>query len=131
MAALAATSKPLFIIFMALSWHELTAAGQLADIKATSATTPCLIFKHSTRCNISAIAKFRLEEHWAFDATTIQPFYLDLIEHRTLSAQIAEDFQVHHESPQVLLIVDGECVYDASHLDITVDELQEALAQLS
>ncbi len=116
---------------MALQWHELTAREQLDDLKTVSATTPCFIFKHSTRCNISSIAKFRLEENWAFDASVVRPFYLDLLNHRDLSGQIAEDFQVFHESPQVLLIVGGECVYDASHLDITVDELQEALAQLS
>jgi bacillithiol system protein YtxJ len=34
---------------------------------------------------------------------------------------------VHHESPQVLLIVNGECIFDTSHLDISVSELQEAL----
>jgi bacillithiol system protein YtxJ len=88
---------------------------------------PCLIFKHSTRCNISAMAKYRLEDDWAFEPGRVEAYYLDLLNHRALSGHIAERFSVHHESPQVLLIVDGACTYDASHLDITVEELREAL----
>lgn len=54
---------------------------------------------------------------------TIDFYYLDLLAHRNISNKIAEDFQVYHESPQVLLIRNGECVYDESHMAITMDEL--------
>lgn len=89
---------------------------------------PCLIFKHSTRCEISAIAKYRLEDDWAFSPDELEAYFLDLLAHRTVSQQVAEVFQVYHESPQVLIIVNGECVFDASHLDITIGEIQEGLA---
>jgi bacillithiol system protein YtxJ len=87
-----------------------------------------LILKHSTTCSISQIAKGRLERDWAFSEAEIAPFYLDLLNFRSISHEIAQLFEIHHESPQVLLIIDGECVYDASHLDISVEELSEALA---
>lgn len=90
---------------------------------------PCLIFKHSNRCNISAIAKYRLEEDWSFENGDLPAYYLDVIAHRTLAKQVAEIFQVQHESPQVLLISEGICIYDASHLDITVAEIKETLEQ--
>ncbi len=74
------------------------------------------------------MAKYRLEDDWAFKADEVEPYLLDLLAHRDISNHLAEVFKVYHESPQVLLIMGGECNYDASHLDITVAELQEALA---
>ena len=50
-----------------------------------------------------------------------------LITYRPVSQYIADKFSVWHESPQVLLISKGECIYDASHLDITVAELAAEL----
>ncbi len=110
-----------------MKWIKLINIQQLATIDTASKSTPCLLFKHSTRCNISAIAKMRLEDDWNFGEKELQPYYLDLIAHRDISAAIAEKYSVHHESPQVLLIQNGECVFDASHLDISVSELKSQL----
>ena len=111
-----------------IQWNSLTSEGQLVDIIKQSNTIPCLIFKHSTRCNISSMAKVRLEKGWDFDANDMKPFYLDLISFRNVSEAIAEKFGIYHESPQVLLIRNGECTYDASHLDISVEELHACYA---
>ena len=54
-------------------------------------------------------------------------YFLDLIKYRDISNQIVEDFQVHHQSPQLLLIKDGECILDQSHGGISVEE---ALSEL-
>jgi bacillithiol system protein YtxJ len=108
-------------------WNTLDNLNQIEAIKERSKTVPCLLFKHSTRCEISTIAKFRLEQNWDNLDNSIEPYYLDLIAHRNISAFLAETFEVHHESPQVLLIQNGECIYDASHLDISVEELSENL----
>ncbi len=116
---------------MILPWIPLTSAAEVESIIERSHTVPCLVFKHSTSCNISALAKYRLDDDWDFEKDVLEPYYLDLLRFRSLSAHIAERFDVHHESPQVLLIVGGECVYDASHLDIRVGELKEALAPLA
>jgi bacillithiol system protein YtxJ len=108
-----------------INWHKLTTTAQLDNIAERSNSVPCLILKHSTTCSISAMAKARLEKKWDFDATEIEPYYLDLLSFRPISAAIAERFEVHHESPQVLLIRNGVCVYDASHLDISLEELHD------
>jgi len=71
------------------------------------------------------MAKMRLEENWNF--SNIETWYLDLKQFRNLSDQIAETFSVHHESPQVLLIENGECIYEASHFDISCDEMAEVI----
>ncbi|MFZ4542481.1 MAG: bacillithiol system redox-active protein YtxJ [Saprospiraceae bacterium] len=110
-----------------MTWNELTSADQISDLIAHSSTVPCLIFKHSTTCSISFMAKSRLEANWDFEPGNPECYYVDVKSMRMISLAIAEKFQVHHESPQVLLIVNGECIYDASHLDITVDEIHEAL----
>lgn len=85
-----------------------------------------VIFKHSTRCSISSTVKFRLESKWENDAQ-IPVYYLDLIKYRALSNQIADDFSVYHESPQVLVIKGGKCIYNASHLSISVQEILSAI----
>ncbi len=110
-----------------MNWIPLTTEEQLETIKSKSANTPQVIFKHSTTCSISKMALSRFERENAPD--TIDFYYLDLLNYRQLSNFIAEVFKVHHESPQLLLIKNGECVYDESHYGIMMDELIEQAAQ--
>ena len=114
-----------------MNWKTLQSVNQVEEIIEKSHQVPCVIFKHSTRCSISSMAKYRLEGDWDFSNNEIEAYYLDLIAHRDVSNYLAEKFSVWHESPQILLIKDGECNYDASHLDITVNELKESLAYLN
>jgi len=106
-----------------LDWISLTSSAQLADIKEKSKNKAQLIFKHSTRCSISSIAKNRLERETPPE--NVDFYYLDLISYRELSAKIAEEFSVFHESPQVILIKNGECSYDESHSGINMDDIIE------
>ena len=112
---------------MAISWKKLEAHDQIEQIRQLSFEKPCLIYKHSHRCNICSIALYRLEDDWTFQPEEMETFFLDVIEYRPVSMEVANVFEVHHESPQVLLILNGECVYDASHLDISFQELNEQL----
>ena len=101
-------------------WNTLETEAQLNSLVDLSYNKLQAIFKHSTRCSISSVAKSRLDRE-SVDA--IDFYYLDLINHRQLSNLIAEKFSVHHESPQILLIKNGECVFDESHSSIVVDDL--------
>lgn len=85
------------------------------------------IFKHSTRCSISSVAKRRLESNWDVDDAILPIYYLDLISYRNISNLIAEKLNVYHESPQLLLIKDGKCTYHESHMSISVKELKQKL----
>jgi len=105
----------------------LNQIDQLKEIVDQSYEVPTLIFKHSTTCPISSIAKNRLEGDWQLDPSKMKTYYLDLHSFRSISNSIAEQFQVHHESPQVLLIKNGQCVYETSHLDIFASEIEEAI----
>lgn len=112
---------------MAIHWLPLESFETIEHIIKRSFEVPCLIYKHSTRCGICNISKYRLEDDWDFEANELEAYYLDVLLFRPVSLKVAETFQVHHESPQVLLIVNGECIYDAAQLDITLEELHEGL----
>ena len=111
-----------------MTWNSLTSIDQIAQIVERSHQVSCLIFKHSTSCSISSIAKYRLEDDWPFSLSEMEVFYLDLLSFRSVSNAVAEHLEVHHESPQIILISKGEVVLDASHLGISVAEIQEILA---
>lgn len=109
-----------------MNWIYLTNEEQLHELKANSADKPQVIFKHSTRCSISHMAKNRLER--STQPGEAEFYFLDLIQHRSLSNKIAQDFDVYHESPQVLLIKNGECVYDESHSGIDMQGILQEVA---
>lgn len=88
-----------------------------------SVAKPQVIFKHSTRCSISSVAFHRLQK--AQQPEGVDFYYLDLLAHRPLSNKVAEVFKVHHESPQVLVIKEGKCIFDESHLGISMTDIAE------
>jgi bacillithiol system protein YtxJ len=109
-----------------MNWINLNHIQQLAEIKELSKSRPQIIFKHSTRCAVSSMAKSRLER--TEQPETSDFYFLDLVKYRALSDKIAEDFTVSHESPQVLLIKNTECVYEESHSGIQMDDIIEQIA---
>jgi bacillithiol system protein YtxJ len=106
-----------------MNWIELITEEQLAAINQASVEHPVVIFKHSTRCSISAMVKSRFERGEA--PADVSFYYLDLIRYRPISNKIAHDYAVEHESPQLLLIKNGSCVYNESHNGISMEELTE------
>lgn len=104
-------------------WIDLESEEQLKLIQSRSFEHPVIIFKHSTRCGTSSMVKSRLERSDVPEGYEF--YYLDLIRYRSVSNQIAELFKVEHASPQVLMIRNGECVYDESHMAIRMEELVE------
>ena len=108
-----------------MKWIPLITSDQLDTISQKSNNTPQVIFKHSTRCSISSMALNRLERESAPDQADF--YFLDLIQNRALSNEVAEKFEVHHESPQILLIKNRACVYDESHQGISMQEIAEQL----
>lgn len=106
-----------------MQWINLTTETQWFEIMEQSYTNPQVVFKHSPRCSISSVVKSRLER--SGNGVNIRFYYLDVIAHRGLSQKIAADLQIIHESPQVLLIKKGTCVYHESHSAIMMDEIVE------
>lgn len=98
-----------------MSWIELVDINGIDQIREASKTKPQLIFKHSTRCGISASAKWRMDGEMEMLSREFDIHYLDLISYRNVSNHIADTFNVMHQSPQVLIIHQGKSVYNASH----------------
>jgi bacillithiol system protein YtxJ len=113
-----------FLTFLCMQWIHLTDEAQLNDIISRSAEKPQVIFKHSTRCSISSVAFQRLQKSAQPDG--IEFYYLDLLAHRPLSNKVSELLRVHHESPQVLVVRNGKCIYDESHLAISMADIVES-----
>ena len=110
-----------------LNWEQLKSQEDLDFYVQKSHEQKVLILKHSTRCSISFMAKGRLEDQWE-DTLDVVPVYLDLISYRDVSNEIADRFNVIHQSPQVILLDKGEAVYSASHNEISVSAIKKQLA---
>jgi bacillithiol system protein YtxJ len=108
-----------------MNWIDLVSVEQVETIKEASFESTQLIFKHSTRCSISVMAKSRLDR--SEQPANVTFHYLDLLNYRPVSNFVADNFNVHHESPQVLLIKNGECIYEETHNAISMDDI---IAQL-
>ena len=109
-----------------INWINLTDMNQLDEIMTVSIEKPAVIFKHSTSCSVSRMALKQFENE--FDIKNgVDMYFLDLLEHRAISNEIASRFNVYHQSPQLLLIKEGKSVYDVSHSDIDAGELKEKL----
>jgi bacillithiol system protein YtxJ len=109
-----------------ISWIALQDFGQLNEIMTVSNEKPVVIFKHSTRCSVSRMALKQFENEFDLN-DKVDAYFLDLLEHRDISNEIADRFGVYHQSPQLLLIKDGKSVYDVSHSDIDAAELKRKL----
>lgn len=106
-----------------VGWRQLTDLGQLNEIIEVSSEKPVVIFKHSTRCHISKMV-LRQFEHEFNSQENVVPYFLDLLQHRDISNEIANRFGVMHQSPQLIIIKDGIAVYNASHSDIDASQLE-------
>ena len=109
-----------------MHWIHLTDEEQLKQLITRSHIKPQVIFKHSTRCSISAVALQRLQK--VSQPSDIDFYFLDLLSYRNISDIIADSFGVTHESPQILLIKNGESIYDETHMGIRMNDILEQVS---
>ena len=108
-----------------IDWKEIDRIDQLDEIQKLSSDKKVIIFKHSTRCPVSAMALSRLERTWdKSEMEDTEAYFLDLIRYRAISNEIAGRFGVTHQSPQIIMVKNGEAVYNESHMAISYDELK-------
>lgn len=111
-----------------MNWINLTSPAQLEQLKKESHQRPVVIFKHSTRCSTSRMSLDRLERNWnSQEMETVNAYFLDLLSYRPISNAIAEDFNVEHESPQVLVISNGQSVLNLSHFEIDYQAIVKSI----
>lgn len=110
-----------------ISWKKLDTEEALQELIAKSHEVPSVIYKHSNRCSVSFVVLGRLEHDWLWDEGDVDVYFLDLVPHRDVSDAVESTFGVRHQSPQVLVIKNGQSVYDTSHGDISVRGIKKAL----
>ncbi len=110
----------------------VTRQEELEAVLETSAVKPVFLFKHSTRCPVSARA-FQEYSNFATsldEQSPISCLMLRVIEARPISDWIARTLGVKHESPQLLVISAGRVVWHASHYSVTKEAMQKVLSSL-
>lgn len=107
-----------------MNWNKLENLQDLNEAEEQSFEKTIAIFKHSTRCHISRMVLRQFENE--FDSQeNVAPYFLDLLENRSISNEIASRFNVTHQSPQLIVIKEGKAVYDTSHDRIDADKLKQ------
>ena len=98
-----------------------------AELLGALAEGPAIIYKHSDRCPMCFRARREIEK-FSRGRPEVPVLKIDVIGNRRLSNLVAERFGIRHESPQAILVRDGQVTWDASHLSVTAARLEEALA---
>jgi len=114
-----------------MKWNEIKTEEDLNTAVLESNAHPILIFKYSTRCAISDRVLSIFQHEWDSNKENnekVTPYLLDLIQYRNLSNEIARRFKVRHESPQVLVIKEGECIYNESHGMVRFDDVIKSVS---
>jgi len=103
--------------------------ADLDQLLQASYQMPILVFKHSTRCPVSAWA----HQQWTQFAMSPEARQVGLamvrvIESRPVSLALARRVGVAHESPQAILVRNGRGVWSRSHYGITAKALKAVAA---
>jgi len=117
---------------MGIGLTELKTVADLDVALAGTATRPILVFKHSATCGPSAMALEEIDEIEALveeDGLPVDLFIVTVQAARAVSNEIEARLRVRHESPQVLLISNGQVIWRASHFRVTASAITAALRQ--
>lgn len=106
-----------------MNWISLEDFVQIEEY--FNSQVPFIVFKHSTRCSISSMVMRRFEKK--YDIHGVPLLYLDLLSYPSISDKLAQMFGVVHQSPQVLFIKNGICLYHASHNGINLQDIKDIL----
>ena len=109
-----------------MHWIHLTDEDQVQKVIIRSQEKPQVIFKYSNRCFLSELIFRRLQKNCCPERMDF--YFLDLIAYRNISDKISKTFGIPHQSPQILLIRDGECIFEESHSEISLEEIMEHAA---
>jgi bacillithiol system protein YtxJ len=106
---------------METNFNPVSDADALEELFARSNETPVLLFKHSNACPISARAYRQMEE-------IKTPVSIVVVQKsRDVSREVEERTGIRHETPQALILRNGQVVWSASHFDITADVVEQAV----
>jgi bacillithiol system protein YtxJ len=109
------------------SFVPLVNPEQFEALLEASSQRPIAIFKHSRSCGTSAQAHEELEAFLLNDGCDADVHLVDVLMNRQLSQAIAARFHVRHESPQLLVVRNGQVRWHGSHFRVTAENVRTAL----
>ncbi|SIQ82369.1 bacillithiol system protein YtxJ [Chryseobacterium sp. RU37D] len=104
-------------------WKKIESEEDLKNAIEESFNYRIAIFKHSTSCFISKTVLRNFEKEIENLDQKTDLYFLDLLKYRTISNKIAEDLEVRHESPQLIVIENGKAINNASHQHISIEQI--------
>ncbi|MEM7587199.1 MAG: bacillithiol system redox-active protein YtxJ [Acidobacteriota bacterium] len=110
-------------------YSRLETVAQVDDLIASSHERPVVFFKHSLTCPISGAG---FKEYQAFleqqpdDDSAIYTL-IEIQNARDISNEVTQRTGVKHESPQALVMNQGEITWHASHWSIRASKLADAV----
>ncbi len=110
-----------------MAWLTLDSIDTLNKIIEDSHHTAQFIFKHSIRCSISSVAMNRLQD----SVKKMDIYIIDVINNRDISNATEKKLSVRHQSPQLLAVDGGTCVFDTSHMQISAVVIDRFLSKQS
>lgn len=110
-----------------INWIALENSAQLDKLEKDSLTRTVVLFKHSTRCGTSLHAKEKLESGANLLNDKADFYYLDLLNYREISNEIANRYRIIHQSPQIIVLKNGGPSYNISHGAIEANSLVRVL----
>jgi len=110
-----------------ISWEPLESVDQLHNLVKNSNLKTKVIFKHSTRCGISRMALSSFEKNYENLDQNAAYYLLDLLNYRDVSTAIAEELNVQHQSPQVIVLKDEKVIHTESHHGIDIKKIQSLI----
>jgi len=108
-----------------MSWIKLQDINQLNKNISKEKDSLIVLFKHSTGCLFSKIIFFRFKKTIKKQNGQLTLYYLDVLKYRELSNEIASQYNIQHETPQVLVIKNGQLMTSASHSEILSINFQD------
>ncbi|MFK7115611.1 bacillithiol system redox-active protein YtxJ [Flavobacterium oreochromis] len=108
-------------------WNIIKTENDVLEIIEKSNNKPQVIFKDSVSCGISAFAKERLINGFNLIEELSDFNYLDLHVYRSVSNFIAQTLDVIHQSPQIIVLINGKVIYRDSHHTIEANKIADKI----
>jgi len=111
------TSKEITNQIDRFPWNNISDISQIDECVEVSKQNTVVIFKHSTRCGTSR-AVLKAFEKQTKPLEYVKFYFLDLIKYRDISNKIASDFNINHQSPQLIILKEGKAIAHGSHYSV-------------
>ena len=89
---------------------------QWQDLLDQSMNESVFLFKHSTRCGVSSMVLNRFEKQMR--ERNKNYYFLNILRNRDLSNWIADELNIRHESPQLIVLKETKVIAYDSHYNL-------------